>query len=488
MLTRNCSALIIFDNVHVNMGIFLKGVRWVMYNFRKCVMGLAPTRRDVFPDNRKDEIYSRVKQLAKKHDVELVTIEDITEEGLLVNNSEVQKIVNHFRNSGVDCVFVPHANFGQEEATAKLCKAVGKPVLLWGPRDPAPKGIVEQMADRLYDVQCGLFATGRALHSYQVPFTYIENCHIDSPILDSGFEEFVRVACAVRAFKEARIGQLSVRPWQFLSVKCNESELLEKFGIEVVPFESSVIRGAINDVLTNDTAAIDAKIKTWKEKLDFSSMPDDTARKTAASVIGIKKLAETHGCTALAGECWQMLASDFGIASCFVWGALTDEGLPITCETDILGAIGSAMLLGAARGETSPFFADLTVRHPTNDNAELLWHCGPFPASLSKEGSSPSVIGGKGQWEIKGGDITLVRMGCQNGRYTMFADECRGTDGPKTNGNYVWIETDDWPKWERKFVKGPYIHHITGAHGKFRKIIHEALQYVGDIHPDSADM
>ena len=459
-----------------------------MYNFKKCTMGLAPTRRDVFPANRKDEINKRVTELANKYDVKLITIDNITDEGLLVNNSDVPKIAKHFIDNEVDCVFVPHANFGQEEAVAKLCKAVGKPMLLWGPRDPAPKGVVDQMADRMYDVQCGLFATGKALLSYQVPFTYIENCWINSPQLDSEFDAFVRVACAVRAFKESRVGQLSVRPQQFLSVKTNESELLEKFGIEVVPFESSTIRKVIHDVLNNSVNAVNEKIQSWKQKLDFSAMQDDSVRKIAASVIGITKLAEENGCNTLAGECWTMLASEFGIASCFVWGALTDEGLPITCETDILGAISTSFLMGAVRGDTIPFFADLTVRHPTNDNAELLWHCGPFPPSLAKEGSSPSVVDGKGQWEIKGGDITLVRMGCLNGRYSMFVDECWSIDGPKTNGNYVWVETDDWSKWERKFVKGPYIHHVTGAHGKYRDIIHEALQYIGDIHPDSADM
>ena len=62
-----------------------------------------------------------------------------------------------------------------------------------------------------------------------------------------------------------------------------------------------------------------------------------------------------------------------------------------------------------------------------------------------------------------------------------------GIDGPKTNGNYIWVETKDWPKWERKLVTGPYIHHVTGAHGRYQKILFEALKYMGDITPDPAD-
>jgi L-fucose isomerase-like protein len=457
-----------------------------MYDFKKCVLGVAPTRRDVFPGNRGAEIMKRVRELAVKYDVNLVTIENVTREGLLVTNDEIPKIAEHFRSGGVDAVFVPHANFGQEEAVAKLCRELGKPVLLWGPRDPAPKGVVDQLEDRAYDVQCGLFATGKALLSYDVPFTYIENCWIDSPVLDKGFDDFIRVVCAAKALKGARVAQLSVRPWQFLTVKCNEAELLEKFGIEIVPVETTDIIKEIDGILKNESGPVGQKITEWNQKLDLSAQSDAEQRKLASAVLAIKRLAERHGCRVVAGECWTMLQTAFGINACFVWGALFDEGLPVTCETDILGALGCGMMAGAVRGGTVPFFADITVRHPTNDNAELLWHCGPFPPSLAR-GTRPAVVGCKGQFEIEGGDITLVRMGSLKGKYTMFADEVRGVDGPKTNGTYVWIETDDWPKWERKFVTGPYIHHVTGAHGKYREIIHEALKYVGDIAPDRID-
>jgi L-fucose isomerase-like protein len=333
-----------------------------------------------------------------------------------------------------------------------------------------------------------LFATGKALLSYNVPFTYVENCDINSPIIAEGFSDFARTVCAAKAFSGIRVGQLSLRPRQFLTVKYNESELLEKFGIEVVPIAESEIVGEINNVLKGKKDAVAERIKKWKEKLDLSALSDEEQNHLAASAIGIMQLAESYGCTVLAGECWRMLRTAFGVSSCFLWGALTEDGMAVTCETDVLGAIGTSMAMGAARDETRPFFADITVRHPTNDNAELFWHCGPFPVSLARyPDPKPQVLGCKGQWEIKGGDITIIRMGSLHGKYTMFADEAKGTDGPKTNGNYVWIETDNWPKWERKFVTSPYIHHVTGIHGKFQSVIHEALKYAGDIEPDCAD-
>ena len=320
-----------------------------MYNFRKCTIGVAPTRRDTFLNNCRDQIMERVRQLAKTYDVELVTIEGLARENLLIDNCDIEKIVRRFREKDVDAVFVPHANFGQEEAVAKLCKAMGKPVLLWGPRDPAPLGVVDQMQDRAYDVQCGLFATGKALLSYGIPFTYIENCWLDSPILERGFEDFVRSVCAAKAFRGARVGQLSVRPWQFLTVRCNENELLEKFGIEVTPIESSEIISAIGNTLQNRASDIRDTIVGWTQKADLSALGNDSLKKMAAAVLAIREIAEQNGCNVMAGECWKMLQQAYGISACFVWGALTDMGLPVTCETDVLGAIGSGVMFGATR-------------------------------------------------------------------------------------------------------------------------------------------
>ena len=164
------------------------------------------------------------------------------------------------------------------------------------------------------------------------------------------------------------------------------------------------------------------------------------------------------------------------------------RGIPAACENDVHAAITSVMAVAAARYRTPSFVADLTIRHPENDNAELLWHCGSFAKRLKKKGADGYIVeAGKGFYELEGGDVTILRFDGLDGEYYMFAGEAKGVEGPVTNGSYLWVEVDDWVKWEKKFMFGPYIHHVVGIHGRYAEIIREACRYLG-IHFDCADL
>ena len=145
-----------------------------------------------------------------------------------------------------------------------------------------------------------------------------------------------------------------------------------------------------------------------------------------------------------------------------------------------------SILRACTLGEQAEFLADLTIRHPENDNAELLWHCGPFPYSLKAENSQAKIVGGQGQFELKQGELTVCRFDEVNGEYCLFAGEARTTTGPATTGTYVWMETDNWKKWEEKLMFGPYIHHLGGIYGKMFSVLKEAARYL-DIKLDSVD-
>ena len=88
----------------------------------------------------------------------------------------------------------------------------------------------------------------------------------ESEKFKNGFESFVRVACMVKNFRKLRIGQIGLRPGPFYSVIWNEGELLEQFGIKMIPINLEMVRKRMNAVLEENPPEVDEVEKQWEHK------------------------------------------------------------------------------------------------------------------------------------------------------------------------------------------------------------------------------
>lgn len=459
---------------------------------KQLVIGFAPTRRVLHTPKafNKEEAYRTKcaieKALKAYPDVKLVNLDSINEEGLLYDPADVRRICDLFRENHVDAVFFPHCNFGSEEAVAKVAREIGKPVLIWGPRDDAP----DADGNRLRDTQCGMFATTKVLQQFGVTYTYITNCGMEEDTFRKGFERFLGAVSVTKALRHLRIGQIGTRPEIFWSVKVNERELMEQFGIEIVPITMTDLSRMLQEHMEQERNAVEQEANSLKKRFGNETFGDEAWRNLANLKLTIRRWCENHQLSAVAAQCWRPMDTVAGVAPCFVFSELTGEGIPVICESDIHGAVSSVIAAAACRWESATFLADLTIRHPTNDNGELLWHCGVFPHSLAGEmdqgvGShfnrqNPAV----GQWELKRGDITLVRFDGGREGYSCLFGHGKGIEGPKTFGTYLWAEFENWPLWERRFMEGPYIHHCAGVYGKAAPAIWEACRYIPGLQAD----
>lgn len=455
------------------------------------LIGYLPTRRNVF--SKKDALKYKALTLKKikSFGYQIIDIEDINDEGLLLAEDDILKAVKKFKSKNVDCIFSPHCNFGTESAVAKVAKEAGKPFLLWGPRDEAPL----QDGSRLRDTQCGLFATSKILNRLAVPFTYIINSRLDDEVFKRGFENFAKAANVVKRFKKIKIGQIGVRPGDFWTVICNEGELLEKFNIEIIPFNLADIVSMAKKLVASPTDEFSQTYSFVKGSMDVK-IEDSALKNIVALKEVIKNISTKQNIPAFAIQCWTSLQDMMGVVPCLANSLLFDEGIPVTCETDINGAITSVITQAATFGEKPIFFSDLTIRHPEDDNAELLWHCGSFPYSLKKEDEKAEITThfildgnppGTCSWEIKGGDISIVRFDGIAGDYSLFVGHAKGTKGPKNKGTYIWIKVRDWSVWEEKLIYGPYINHVAGIHDKIAPVLYEATRYIDGIKFDPAE-
>ncbi|MGN0203202.1 MAG: L-fucose/L-arabinose isomerase family protein [Coprococcus sp.] len=453
---------------------------------KKIKIGFVPTRRSIFsaPDAVKYANLTRKK--LEELDIEFVDITDINEEGLFYDEADREKIAKKFKENDVKGLFFPHCNFGTEYVCARLAREMNLPVLLWGPRDERPdeKGI------RLRDSQCGLFATGKVLRRFRVPFTYMTNCRLEDEAFSRGIFNFLAVCNVVDTFRHTRILQIGPRPFDFWSTMCNEGELLEKFNIQLSPVPISELTSMMKKVKAECADEVQAVVDYCNCNMNVCVKPEEL-QTVAALKVAMRKLAAQYGCNAGAIQCWNALQTEIGIMPCAANSLLNEEGFPVVCETDIHGAITAVLVEAASLNDTRSFFADWTVRHPDNENGELLQHCGPWPISVAQEKPTlgyPLAFDHPGAVEAqaKFGDITLARFDGDNGEYSMLLGNARGIPGPYTKGTYLWVEVENLKRLEAKLVEGPYIHHCVGIHENVVPVLYEACKYIGVV-PDLYD-
>lgn len=448
-------------------------------------IGFAPTRRSIFsaPDAVKYANLTRAR--LKELKIDFVDITQINEEGLLYDDNDRVKVAEKFKLEKIDGLFLPHCNFGTEYVVARLAKELGVPVLLWGPRDERP----DENGIRLRDSQCGLFATGKVLRRFHVPFTYLTNCRLEDPEFERGINNFLAVCSVVKAFRNTRILQIGPRPFDFWSTMCNEGELLEKFNIQLAPVPIPELTLAVKREKEKGTK-VKAVMDYCRENMNIG-IDDSALENVAALKVAMKSMAQDYGCNAIAIQCWNALQGELGIMPCASNSLLNEEGIPVVCETDIHGAITAVMAEAAALDDTRSFFADWTVRHPDDENGELLQHCGPWPISVAR---NKPAIGyplafkhpGAVEAEAKHGLMTICRFDGDNSEYSLLLGNAEGIEGPYTKGTYVWIKVNNLKRLEEKLVSGPYIHHCVGIHKNIVPVLYEACKYIG-VKPDLYD-
>lgn len=441
------------------------------------VVGVAPTKRGFLSmeeAKRQKEKFMAVIRGIHPDVVTLVDIDDICENGILFETEKIAQVVEKFRRAKIDALFTPHCDFGEEQCAAGVAAAMKVPTLVWGARDERPN--TDESRGR--DTQCGMFAATKVLRRYGVTYSYIFNVAADTEEFRQGFENFIRVACIVKDVRGLRIGKIGEHPSPFRSVMTNETKLMKDFGAQTVAIAPLVVQMKVEKILAEKSDEFERTLKDLKERMDCSAMTDEDVERLVAFKMALLEVLAQNNCNVAAIECWPTCAM-MKLPACAVIGELTDMGIPVSCETDINGAITMAILRACTLGEQAEFLADLTIRHPENDNAELLWHCGPFPYSLKAAESKARIVGGQEQFELKQGDLTVCRFDEIDGEYYLFAGEARTTTGPETMGTYVWMETDNWKKWEEKLMFGPYIHHLGAIYGKMFPVLKEAARYLG---------
>ena len=456
-------------------------------------IGLAPMRRDVTPrpgifnwekaEDRGHRVVAYLREHFTAPNGTFVDLEGINPVGVMYSDADAQNVIERFTAEKVDAVLIINCNLGNEEVAAQVARGVGKPVCIWAPVDD------EFLADgtRFTDSQCGIFGVSRQLQRFNIPFSFIETSAVESGIFAEGFDRFLSVACMVKNFTGMRIAQVGMRPKPFCSVIINEGELMQRFGVQIVPVNLAVIIDKYNKILKERDAELEEGAKLLLSRYEMDDLTPPLLKKVFAFVLLYQWVFETYRVQAVSAECWTAMQLAVGAMPCTAYSILADMGYIVSCESDLHGALTMALLSCASLGQKVPFFGEFTVRHPDDPNGELLWHCGPFAYSLKKDGCPCKQVNMRQWFQVRDGLYTVARFDQDDGRYRLLAGTCRSTDGPYTFGTYLWAKFKNLAAWERKLVEGPYIHHMAEIEGDYTRELREFCKYVPALSSDTAE-
>lgn len=447
-------------------------------------LGDFATRKGIFEPakgvDRKNDVVKYIKNNFTDEQTEFTDLEWLNELGVLYKNADCEKVCEYLKKEKVDAIFIINCNFGNEEACGRVAKEMGLPVLLWGPQDT----VFDEDGMRYTDSQCGLFAISKQLRRYHVPFTYIENCTAESEIFKAGFEKFLSVVTMVKNFKNLNVVQVGTRLTPFKSVMFNELELTEKFGINMNNLNLAQFEEKFNKLISSKSNELARDITDLKKKYNVDGLDDETIKKLLTFVYVYKEITDETGADVLSSECWTAMPLAVGANPCLAMSILYDMGYIVACESDVHGAITCALLSCASRGKAAPLFGEFTARHPENRNAELLWHCGPFPYSAKSDRYEAKLFNTKPSFKAKDGDYTIARFQGDSGKYTLLGGQFKTTEGPYTFGTYMWAEFKNLSAVEKKLIDGPYIHHMTEAYGTYADVLQEFCKYIPELEYD----
>lgn len=270
---------------------------------QKLILGVVPVKRSFLSMEeavRQKNKFMSVIRRVKPELVEIVDVDDIVEQGILYEADKVPAVVDKLKKAGIDALFLPFCDFGEEQAAAAVAAAFRVPVLVWGARDERPN----TFEARGRDTQCGMFAATKVMRRYGVTYSYIFNCETESPRFASGYENFLRTAAVVKAVKGLRIAKIGDRPVPFMSVMANEADLLSRFGMVCVPISPSAVVGRMKTILEENSMVFQSYCENISQRMDCAQTKEEDLRKAAAVKMAVQLLMEENNCSVGAFECW----------------------------------------------------------------------------------------------------------------------------------------------------------------------------------------
>ena len=471
-----------------------------MNNMPKTKIGIVAVSRDCFPESlsvtRREAL---IKAYKEKYDPE-----DIYECPVCIVESEIHMVqaLEDIKKAGCDALVVYLGNFGPEISETLLAKHFDGPKMFVAAAEESG----DNLLDGRGDAYCGMLNASynlklRNIKAYipEYPVGTAEECA-------DMIHEFLPIARTVKALSELKIISFGPRPLNFLA--CNAPiKPLYDLGIEIEENSELDLFEAFNQHEGDER--IPAIIKEMEEELGAGNKKPDILSKLAQYELTLKDWIRDHKgyrkYVTIAGKCWPAFQTQFGFVPCYVNSRLAAQGIPVSCEVDIYGALSE--FIGTVVSQDAVTLLDINNSVPADmyneeikDNYDYTqkdtfmgFHCGNTASDklsfcemkyqkIMARSLPIEVTNGTLEGDIIPGDITFFRLQ-STADAKLRGYIAQGEVLPVATRSFGAIGIFAIPEMGRFYrhvlIEGNYPHHGAVAFGHYGKTLYEVFKYIG---------
>jgi L-fucose isomerase-like protein len=318
------------------------------------------------------------------------------------------------------------------------------------------------------------------------------------------------VARVLIGLSKLKIFGFGPRPYDFLACNAPIKPLFD-LGVEIQENSELDLFASFN--AHKDDDRIEAVAKDMAASLNKGNKHPGILNRLAQYEITLLDWARDNlGASeyfAFANKCWPAFQTQFGMVPCFVNSRLTGSFIPVSCETDIYGALSEYIIACATK--LPPTLLDINNTVPSDmyaDNKGIIgdykpndlfmgFHCGNTPICHLKDAemkhqlimkrslepdTEPDITRGTLEGSIKASDITLFRLqstaGCQLRSYIAEGETL--DINPNSFGGIGVVAVKEMARFYRHvLVAKQYPHHAGVAFAHAGKTLFAAMKMLG---------
>ena len=457
-------------------------------------LGIVAVSRDCFPNSLSE---NRRKAVVKAYDGEIYECPIIVE-----NEIDMMNALEDLKKAECDALVVYLGNFGPETEETLLVKYFDGPCMVVAAAEETGDDLVGGRGD----AYCGVLNA-----SYNLQLRNVKAYIPEYPVGDAEdcadmIHDFLPIAKAIEGLSNLKIISFGPRPTNFLA--CNAPiKQLYNLGVEIEENSELDLFEAFNNHAGDER--IPAIVKEMEEELGAGNKKPEILPKLAQYELTLKDWVRDHKgyrkYVTLTGKCWPAFQTQFGFVPCYVNSRLTAQGIPVSCEVDIYGALSE--FIGTAVSQDTVTLLDINNTVPADMYKESIegkfpytqkdtfmgFHCGNTASGklafcemkyqmIMARSLPVEVTQGTLEGDIKPGDITFYRLQSTSDN-VLRAYVAQGEVLPVATKSFGSIGVFAIPEMGRFYrhvlIEKNYPHHGAVAFGHFGKALFEVFKYIG---------